>query len=89
MAIIDILEFIRDYINKISFLNYGEFYYETKDEIINFSKNLINSMFDYFGDKCFIVSYDSNSVVAKIQNSIYNISIKNTKNENYEWLVNF
>jgi imidazole glycerol phosphate synthase subunit HisF len=87
MAIIDIVEFIQEYINKISFLNYGEFYYETKEEIINFSTNLINSMVNYFGDNCLIISYDSNNVVAKIQNSIYNISIKNTTNENYEWIV--
>lgn len=93
MCIIDILEFIEDYINKKSMLNYGEFYYNSKQDIINFSNNVIENMNKYFGDNYNIISYDSTNIVAKIKNSIYKINIINNSNDEngndkYEWLVN-
>lgn len=93
MCIIDILEFIEDYINKKSMLNYGEFYYNSKQDIINFSNNVIENMNKYFGDNYNIISYDSTNIVAKIKNSIYKINIINNSNhengnDKYEWLVN-
>ena len=93
MCIIDILEFIEDYIKKKSMLNYGEFYYNSKQDIINFSNNVIENMNKYFGDNYNIISYDSTNIVAKIKNSIYKINIINNSNhengnDKYEWLVN-
>ena len=93
MCIIDILEFIEDYINEKSMLNYGEFYYNSKQDIINFSNNVIKNMNKYFGDNYNIISYDSTNIVAKIKNSIYKIAIINNSNDKngndkYEWLVN-
>jgi hypothetical protein len=51
--IINIVEFSQEYINKTLLLNYEDFYYETKKEIINFSinsmiNNMINIMIEYF-----------------------------------------
>jgi hypothetical protein len=88
MCIIDIIEFIQDYIDNKTSLNSGEFYYNTKEDIKNFSTLLIKNLFSHFKENVILDFTDKTKVNVRIYNKIYNCELVEVNNK-YSWIVIF
>lgn len=87
MCIIDIVEFIQDYIDCKTLLNSGEYYYNNMNDIDNFSILLINNFNSQFKENFILEFSEKTKVVAQIYNKTYICELKNDFNNNYSWVV--
>lgn len=88
MCIIDIVEFIQDYIDNKTLLNSGEYYYNTKEDITNFSSLLIQNLLSHFKENVIIDFADKTKVNVRIYGKIFNCEIVKINNI-YSWIVLF
>lgn len=87
MCIIDIVEFIQDYIECKTLLNSGEYYYNNENDIENFALLLINNFNLQFKENFILEFSEKTKVIAQIYNKTYICELKREFNNNYIWFV--
>jgi len=87
MCIIDIVEFIQDYIECKTLLNSGEYYYNNENDIENFALLLINNLNSQFKENFILEFSEKTKVIAQIYDKTYICELKREFNNNYIWFV--
>ena len=87
MCIIDIVEFIQDYIDCKTYINTGEYFYDNNEDITEFSTRLINELFSHFNENFFLEFVNNNKLGARIYGKMYICELISEFNNKYSWLV--
>ena len=89
MCVSDIIEFIIDYESGESYCNTGEFFYETKKDVDDFSQSLITQLWEKFYNYDISLEASSKRIVkAVIYGKKHEIElIGNYDDNNLSWIV--